>query len=203
MTEGTSSLGPKTGGTAPPKPTQETCEKLDSETDSGRETLGTKTTDKDLVGEDGDCVGTTVSACQVISSENPSTMVAHNNNKAWQKCPDVFEKGGEPAVREGRESGLCNHTHPGPAMQKSGHAEARMLDKLGTGPMPKQLTFSIDWIRATGPSKMPCATCHAYLCQVAKECEVEIYLCDKEKQPHELPCPPTTRTRRALKKLID
>jgi hypothetical protein len=198
----TGATGISQAGMAQAEPAPE-CEKLSNKNEECREELKGETADKTLVGPNGNGKGTTVSSCQLKTGGRPLVRSAHNNQKAQEKCPSSFVEGGEENVRRGKQSTLCgNYKHPAPAMQKSGHAEARLLDTLGGG-KPGQLTFNIDWKKRRGrPSKMPCRTCHQMMC-AAEECGFEIYLCDNNKQKHRVPCPANKRNRQSLKKTLD
>ena len=109
---------------------------------------------------------------------------AHNSQKAQEFFPSTFESGGSDAVRSGESSTLCgNYKHPDPAEQKSGHAEARLLDGMERNAPPTKLTFNIDWRPNTGaPSKMPCETCLKMMC-AARACGHEIWLCKDDGPP--------------------
>ncbi len=193
----------KTGKPTPPAPVSSECKELDKKNNASRGELNEVSRDQSVVGPKKSGRGTTVSSCKVVPGR-PRSRVAHSNQKAYEKCPSTFTPGGSTPVREGKAATTCGHKHPDPAMQKSGHAEARLLDSLAGGAMPKSITFNIDWRKKKGrPSKMPCMTCHRYMCKVQEDCEVDISLCDKRNAKHKLPCPPTRRNRQALKRKID
>ena len=179
------------------------CETLKDRNDERRQDLkDTGTTDQDVVGPDGKGKGTTVSSCRVKTGGSPRTVSAHNNQKAQEKCPSGFASGGDDKVRSGKKKTLCgNYTHPDPAEQKSGHAEARILDTIGSGP-PTALLFNIDWRPNTGPrSKAPCPTCHDMMC-AAEKCGFVISICNKKNESFRVPCPVTPANRKALKKAL-
>ena len=194
----------KTGQPAPPAVPSSDCKELEQKNDAGREELKGKSRDQSIVGPNKSGKGTTVSSCKMVPGR-PRLRVAHSNQKAQEKCPSTFVKGGNSSVRSGSAKTTCGHTHPDPAVQKSGHAEARLLDSIASkGKMPTSITFNIDWRKRTGrPSKMPCMTCHKYMCKLQQDCDVQIFLCDKKNVKHKLPCPPTRQNRQALKKKID
>jgi len=200
----TAAVGPKTGGVQPPPPINPVCEELKGRGDAGREELAGARRDQSIIGAGGTGRGTTVSTCEIRRGGPPSVRMAHSNQKAQAKCPGSFTKGGSTAVRNGSESGLCNHMHPSPTMQKSGHAEARLLDDMAGKKMPARITFNIDWRPRIGPpSKMPCKTCHDYMCKIKSDCDVEILLCDKKGRSHPVPCPASLRNRKALKQTLN
>ncbi len=74
---------------------------------------------------------------------------------------------------------------------------------MSGGALPSKITFNIDWRSTTagGTSKMPCKTCHEYLCKVSKDCDIEISLCDRNNVAHPVPCPANRKNRQSLKKL--
>lgn len=202
--------GPDGGGPAPGGPQDEECVTLHNENENTRKELKEKTSDKTLVGTDGKGKGTTVSSSMFkpIGGGSPTINSAHSNQKAYEKCGSLA-KGGEMEDRKAGKSNLCEeaeHEHASPVAQKSGHAEARLLDELfkGGGARSGQITFNIDWRPKKGkPSKMPCLACHKMIC-AAKECDVEIYICDGQEnpKPHRVPCPATPANRKALKKAL-
>jgi hypothetical protein len=196
--------GPKTGAVKPAPPINPLCEELKEHGEEGREELKGATRDQSVIGEKGTGRGTTVSTCEIRRGGPATIRMAHSNQKANDKCPSSFVSGGDEEVRSGDKKGLCGHVHPDPAMQKSGHAEARLMDDMAGKKMPAQVTFNIDWRKRKGrPSKMPCKTCHDYMCKVKKKCGVNIQLCDKKGRSHEVPCPANTENRKALKKSLD
>jgi len=172
-------------------PPKTDCEELEDENSDARTELKNKTKDKTLVGTDGKGRGTTVSSAKITSSSVGSGFkTAHSRGKAHEKLPARFEKGGDPADRAAGKSNLCagsGHSHPSPAMQKSGHAEARIFDGMGptTG---GSVTLSIDWKPKSkkSTSKMPCEDCHKMLCAAEDNCKIEIKLCDKKGKPQKL-----------------
>ena len=193
------------GQMGPGQPAPE-CKQLDEANTEKREELKGETKDKSVIGPSGKGRGTTVASCRTTGGGPPRVRTAHSNQKACDKCPGSFESGGNDAVRKGDKKGMCGHFHPDPAMQKSGHCEARLLDGAANFSTPSTMTFSIDWRPRTGPkSRMPCKTCHDYLCQVQEDCDVKIFLCDNSKEPkkYQIPCPPTRKNRQAMKKALD
>lgn len=189
-------------GMAKGDPKTSDCEKLSNANEERREELKSKTNDKSLVGARGTGKGTTVSSAKVKKGRRSVTKSAHNNQKAYEKCTKNLEKGGCDSVRSGSKRTLCgNYTHPDPAVQKSGHAEARILDSLGSN--PGVVTFNIDWRRkGKANSKMPCLSCHRMMC-AAEKCGFKIFICGRDNTPYRVPCEPTRENRLALKKLVD
>jgi hypothetical protein len=208
------------GGTGPevssqiPPPTKEDCEDLKQENQAARQELAaTNTTDQDLVGPTGNGEGTTVSSAAFKPAQGGAAKIltAHNNQKAHERCKRRFAAGGKKSLRKKGASSLCDeaeHTHGKPHMQKSGHAEARILDEMfkGRPGRPGQVTFNVNLIKKSGNrSNLPCKSCHAMMC-AAKKCGLEIFLCNKSGEPQPLTnnlCPPTSSKRKALRRLLN
>jgi len=183
------------------------CVELDKRNQEQRAVLS-ETGDKSINRPRHNGKGSTVSSC----SSSRGKRTAHSNQKAFEKCPSGLvsgkasnlSEGDRKRVRNGTKATTCGHVHPDPAAQKSGHAEARLLDSMSGTTMPSKMTFNIDWHKgAGGTSKMPCKTCHEYMCTVSKECDVDISLCDRSNVAHPLPCPANRKNRQALKKKLD
>jgi hypothetical protein len=187
-----------TGAPAPPA-TVDDCKNLGNANEERREELEKKTADKSLVGEDGGGEGTTISS----GSVGTDTCSAHSNQKAYEKCTETLVQGGAMGDRHSGKSGLScppapPYKHPDPSAQKSGHAEARIMDHLGNaGKMKPGSTaaFNIDWRKSSGKrSKLPCKNCHEMICDNSKE-----------PQPKEVTkehCPPTANNRKKLKAMM-
>jgi len=200
-------------GAAPAIVKDTDCEELDKANKDARKNLEDKTKDKTLVGPKGKGKGTTVSSFKTTPKSGGRSKIrtAHNNHKATAKRPKNFAKGGGKAVRNGDKATLCgNYTHPPPAKQKSGHAEARLFDELGAA-NPRNITLNIDWKPKRGkPSKMPCETCHKMLCKAAEKkpdgCEHDISLCDskgnKQKLSDKKHCPANKNSYQTLKETM-
>ena len=171
--------------TMSPGMAQTECKKLDDKNQKTRDELKENTKDKSIVGKDEDGKGTTVSS---MSAHNrggggDTAATAHNNKKALEKSPSPLAPGGNDKQRNGEETPLCGNSeykHPDPAMQKSGHAEARLMAGLSHTPA-KAVLINIDWKPSSGgASKMPCPDCHKMLCAAGKDCEHKIFLCGSE-----------------------
>jgi hypothetical protein len=193
-----------TGGTAVGVIKDPDCVELKKKTDEKRKELDEASSDKSIVGHDDGGGGTTVSGMKSAGG----IATAHNNQKAYERCPNGMSKGASSEVRKGEETPLCpdsTYKHPAPAAQKSGHAEARLIGGLG-GATGQSLTFSIDWRpKSGGRSNMPCPDCHKMLCAAKKDCDLDISLCDKQGQKHALSdehCPATPESYIALQETM-
>lgn len=203
-------VAPKTGDPAPPPPPSSDCVKLDKRNAAKRKKLAESSKDRSINRPRNKGKGSTVSSCNSSRAGRSSMTSAHSNQKAYEKCPGGLvsgrgkrlSDGDRKRVRNGTKATTCGHVHPDPASQKSGHAEARLLDSMSGGKMPTKITFNIDWVKgAGGTSKMPCKTCHDYMCKVKDECGVEILLCDRSNVARPVPCPANRKNRKSLKKL--
>lgn len=186
------------------------CKKLEESNNGVRKDLkDTGTTNKKVVGKDLEGQGTTVSSMSCNGNITP----AHNSKQALERIETVLAEGGSDAIRQGKETPLCpesKYVHPPPpewAMQKSGHAEARLMAGIRSAP-PSKITFNIDWIPGQGgQSKMPCEDCHKMLCAAANDCKHDIWLCGKDGNKHKLDCPSEKKKPRdayeSMKEAID
>lgn len=124
---------------------------------------------------------------------NPSGIGAGGTGD--QKMGKNKEARANPTDEIKEKSGvLCDKRHIHPGGGKGGHAEAKIINDMtnlpGSNMRGGSVLLSIDWrfnssSKTADTSGMPCATCHAMLCKAAKECEIEIFICDEagEKQP--------------------
>lgn len=166
------------------------CKKLENKNDSTRDELKEETEDKSVIGKDKRGRGTTVSSMssKPAAGGRAATATAHNNQKAVEKSPSPLAAGGDESVRDGSETPLCSgskYKHPAPAVQKSGHAEARLMAEMPQS-KPRVVTINIDWQAKDGPSKMPCRDCHKMLCAAQKDCKHKIYLCGEGNVPQSI-----------------
>lgn len=170
-------------------PPDNPCKELDQQNKDARNELSAATKDKSVVGPNGNGRGTTVSSGKFAPAGGGASKIwtAHSNQKAHEFCKKRFANGQKKSLRKKGKSNLCpqaNHSHAPPAMQKSGHAEARILDEMlkGRPGRPGKITFNIDWRPKKGaPSKMPCEDCHKMIC-AAQACGIEVHLCAKDGQ---------------------
>jgi hypothetical protein len=210
MESSVAALQVNTGSTAVGDPEKSDCENLNDTNKCGRDSISDRTKNKTMVGTDGCQNGTTVSSCKITPKQSGGMVtVASGHSRAWahEHLPDQFVKGGDEATRTGQKSVLCGQNqvaHAPPYKQKSGHAEARILDELiGARKDPCKLTFNINWKNKEGkPSKMPCEDCHKLICE-ALACGHEIELCDKKgkSQPvNQENCPANKKSYEKLQK---
>jgi len=197
-----------TRGDRKPSPKKSDCEKAEKQNQDTRNDLKEKTEDKQVVGYDDDGAGTTVSTA-IVLGEGGETYTAHNNNKALDKLSSLTQGGDMDDRRAGKSSLECSdppYTHPSPCCQKSGHAEARIMDQIGSAAKGASIVLNIDWQPKTDPpSKAPCPTCHAMLCYAQEECDMKISICDVDNTPVPLSdfCPSDSNSSRDLKNRLD
>lgn len=202
----TVALTASTGKPGPP-PTVKTCEELGQQNDDRRDELKDESEDKTIIGIDEEGQGTTVSSGKIGAGGGSTTMTAHSRQKANERLGTLTE-GGKMSDRKKGKSGLScppakPYKHPSPSCQKSGHAEARIID-AAKPPAGSRITFNIDWRPRNGdpPSKMPCETCHGMICYAVKECKMQIYLCDQDGKPQKVTnkeCPANAQNYQKLK----
>lgn len=167
------------------------CEELGGNNESRREHVENNTRDKRLRNKSGldDQEGTTISSCkfQPSAGDTASCASAHSHGRAHEMFPNHFVSGGSNAVRSGSEPVMCSDKiHRAPYKQKSGHAEARILDTLGNQNGLK-MVFKIDWRNGEGDySNLPCQDCQRLLCIAMSECEHQIWLCKDDNEPEQL-----------------
>lgn len=195
-----------TGEPAPDGEIKTDCENLKDKNKEERATIATKTKNKTIVGANGEQEGTTVSSCKIAPKQaGASSTVISGHSRGWahEHMDGKFAKGGDKNTRKGETSVLCgknNVKHAPPYKQKSGHAEARILDeKIGARGDPCKITLSIDWRNKDGErSKMPCEDCHKLICE-ALQCGHDIELCDRAGKPQPVTeCPANAGSYRDL-----
>ncbi|MCL1919437.1 MAG: hypothetical protein FWG14_14285 [Peptococcaceae bacterium] len=67
-------------------------------------------------------------------------------------------------------------------------AEARLLYTYAKrqSKEPLDMVFKIDWRNADGNHAIPCPDCFRMMCHAKTNCNVKIYVCNKENRPIEL-----------------
>jgi hypothetical protein len=171
-------------------PIQTDCKELEGNNESRRNHVEGNTEDKRLRNKNGleDQEGTTISSCKFQSgSHSAHCASAHSHGRAHEMFPSQFVSGGSEEVRSGNAPVMCSDKiHRPPYKQKSGHAEARILDTLGNQNGLK-LVFKIDWRNGDGfHSNLPCEDCQRLLCIAMSECKHQIWLCKDDNEPVKL-----------------
>ncbi|MBI5255976.1 MAG: hypothetical protein HY855_05720 [Burkholderiales bacterium] len=174
-------------------PKVDDCKELEKQNEDRRKTVEDTTADKRMVSKNGmdDQEGTTISSCkfQPAGGDTAQCASAHSSGRAHEMMPSQFVEGGSEEVRSGQEPVLCSgdQTHRPPYKQKSGHAEARILDQAIGKQKGAKLVFKIDWRPSSGGrSNLPCPACQRLMCIAMKECDHEIWLCDDDNKPQKL-----------------
>jgi hypothetical protein len=192
MTTGNSAAMTVSQATMAQAPIQSDCKELEGHNEARREHVEKNTKDQRLRNKNGqdDQEGTTISSCkfQSAGADTATCASAHSHGRAHEMFPSQFVEGGSEDVRSGQAPVMCSddQRHKPPYKQKSGHAEARILDSLGDQKGLK-MVFKIDWRPSSGgQSNLPCPACQRLLCIAMKECKHEIWLCDDSNKPQKL-----------------
>lgn len=192
MTEGNAVAMTSSKASIGQEPIQKDCEELEGNNEERRKHIKNNAEDKKLRGKNGmdEQEGTTISSCkfQPANSNTATCASAHSLGLAKDKFEDQFIEGGDKEIRSGRAPVMCTKDkfHKGPTMQKSGHAEARILDALGDKTGVK-IVFKIDWRDGNNKkSNFPCPACQRLMCIAMKECKHEIWLCNNANKPKKL-----------------
>lgn len=157
--------------------------------------------------------GMTFSSAQSQVPGASGTFSACSSACAQGCAPSQLDVGGTSAQRQGlnaatrasddpqhdaakAEAGvLCDKSHVHPGGGKGAHAEPKIMNQMTTNfpnaPMRGgSMLFSIDWRFNEGgqvqQSGMPCAHCYKMMCHAATECDIAIFVCDKEQNPQPL-----------------
>jgi hypothetical protein len=88
---------------------------------------------------------------------------------------------------------LCDNSHVHPGGGKGAHSETKgvnCLTNMGGAMRGGSMTFNINWrsrnLKQGEESGMPCEDCYAMMCHAATECDIKIFICDKDNKPQEL-----------------
>lgn len=173
-------------------PQRSDCQELEANNESRRDHVGNNSGDRRLVNKHGMEAqeGTTISSCkfQPTGGGTASCASAHSNGVAHERFPSQFVEGGGEDVRSGDAPVMCSDDkkHRPPYKQKSGHAEARVFDAMGSAKGLK-MVFKIDWRPGQGgKSNLPCPVCQRLMCIAMQECQHEIWLCNDTNEPQKL-----------------
>jgi hypothetical protein len=127
-------------------------------------------------------------------AQNPSGLVSGGTSE--QKCGLNKKTRASEAKRHEKKKEkagvLCDNSYVHPGGGKGAHAEPKIINQMGaTSPMRGgSLLLNIDWrFKRDGQpqnSGMPCKDCYAMLCHAATECDIQIFICDKDNKPQPL-----------------
>jgi|SRR5262245_40037845 len=90
---------------------------------------------------------------------------------------------------------LCDKSHVHPGGGAGAHAEPKIVNQMcndfPASPMRGgSMLFNIDWrFKREGKPKqsgMPCKHCYKMMCHAATECDIQIFICDKDGKPQPL-----------------
>jgi hypothetical protein len=136
------------------------------------------------------------SSSGVAQSSIPSSFVEGGSSE--QKCgcnSDVRNKKRRSKAEQQQmdDAGtLCDEEYVHPGGGKGAHAEAKIANQMSESSSMKggSMLLSIDWrFNRSGKVKrsgMPCGSCYKMLCHAATECDIKIFICDKDNKPQPL-----------------
>lgn len=147
---------------------------------------------------------------------NPNGLASGGTGKQKVGQNKKIRASDDPKYDEAKaEAGvLCDKSHVHPGGGAGAHAEAKIINELSADSAMQggSMLFNIDWRfknRKTGKpmqSGMPCTHCHAMMCKAAKECDIKIFICDKDGKPQQLTeedCDGSPEAREGLSMKID
>lgn len=129
-------------------------------------------------------------------SYNPSGLSEGGTSE--QKCgcsSDIrnsTDRSAEDQKKMDNAGTLCDKKYVHPGGGKGAHAEAKIANDLSNASSMRggSMLLNIDWRSnkngAVSHSGMPCASCYHMLCHAATECDIEIFICDKDQNPQPL-----------------
>jgi hypothetical protein len=144
------------------------------------------------------------------------TFTASSSGVANAQIPNGRVDGGTAAQRQGqnaktrrskakkhdakkKEAGvLCGQSHVHPGGGKGAHAECKIINSMTNKAIKRaaqmrggSVLLNVDWRSSTfsqgDQSGMPCPSCYAMLCHAARECGIDVFICDHENKSQQLP----------------
>ena len=147
---------------------------------------------------------------------NPNGLVSGGTSEQKMGQNKTIRESNDPKYADAKEKSgvLCEKSHVHPGGGAGAHAEAKIINELSGDSLMRggSMLFNIDWRfknRTTGKpmqSGMPCTHCHAMMCHAAKECDIKIFICDKDGKPQQLTeedCDGSPEAREGLSMKID
>lgn len=215
-TQAVAAIGPQIAGVSVSIEVQSNCEQLDKKNEENREKVKEKleamdktTKEQALTLEKAKEGGMTFSSISAQLPAATQTLSAASSGTAQTSHPDGLVVGGtseqmmggnradrEANIPELKEKAgiLCDqYVHPGGG--KGAHAEPKLFNELtnslGESAMRGgTVLLNIDWRFFRGGkvqrSGMPCRSCYTMLCHAAQECDMDVYICDKDGQAQPL-----------------
>jgi len=129
-------------------------------------------------------------------ASNPNGLVSGGTSEQKMGCSsDVRNSNAAKHDKAKEQAGvLCDKSYVHPGGGKGAHAEAKIANHMseipGSAMQGGSMLLNIDWRfkRKSGPkqSGMPCGSCYAMLCHAQKECNIQIFICDKDNNPQPL-----------------
>ena len=128
---------------------------------------------------------------------NPSGLVSGGCKEQKMGLNKKTRESDDPKHDEAKEKAgvLCDKSHVNPGGGAGAHAEAKIVNdmskKFPESPMRGgSMLFNIDWRmkrkRKPKQSGMPCKLCQKMMCHAMKECDIQIFICDKDGKPQPL-----------------
>ena len=141
----------------------------------------------------------TFSACSsgCAQAQNPNGLVGGGTGPQKMGCNADTRASNDPKHDAAKEQAgvLCDKSHVHPGGGPGAHAEPKIVNQMcqdfPASPMRGgSMLFNIDWRfkRDNEPqqSGMPCGHCYKMMCHAATECEIQIFICDKDGKPQPL-----------------
>jgi len=136
------------------------------------------------------------SSSGVAQACNPNGRVGGGTSEQKMGCNSEVRGSDSPKHDEAKEKAgvLCDKSHVHPGGGKGAHAQTKIVNHMselpGSAMEGGSMLLNIDWRfkRKSGPkqSGMPCGSCYDMLCHAQKECDIQIFICDKDNNPQPL-----------------
>ncbi len=182
-------------------PTEKDCEKLDEKNKEERKKVTEELKDENSLNKEeqktldkAQGTGMTVSS---VNSQVPGAegiFSGCSSGCAQTFNPSGLVSGGTSEQKMGGAGTLCDDSYTHCAGGSGAHAEAKIVNHMselpGSSMRGGSMLFNIDWRFKRGgeahQSGMPCTQCHKMMCHAMKECEIKIFICDKDGKPQPL-----------------
>ena len=134
------------------------------------------------------------SSSGVAQTFNPGGLVEGGTGSQKVGCNKKIRSSNDPKHDEAKKNAgvLCAGSHVHPGGGAGAHAEAKIINELSADSAMRggSMLFNIDWRKKKNGkevrSGMPCTHCHKMPCHASKECEIQIFMCDKDGTPQPL-----------------
>jgi len=130
-------------------------------------------------------------------AQNPNGLVGGGTSDQKMGLNSETRASDDPKHDAAKEKAgvLCDKSHVHPGGGAGAHAEPKIVNQMcndfPASPMRGgNMLFNIDWrFKREGKPKqsgMPCKHCYKMMCHAATECDIEIFICDKDGNPQPL-----------------